>query len=365
MTASWYMFFTEKPGWAGLFAGGMLWVRIDTFLWPVALAIAACLTDYRRGLKLLAGAGLVYLPWLVFAWRYFGSPVPLTVLAKWSAAGLTAITPQEHFIYLIAFLSPMDFGPFSLASANLYPALVTGFFTVIFAAWHGFFSVKKQWLLAPSVFVLFEIVRLGDTRAAIDYRYYFPVLWCVWILFVLGALSLWEKVQKRGPLSAWIPGTLVALAAAAVLLTGIRAAGIVRDFQTFRNEDSLEAIGFWLKNQTPPETTVLLEPLGYIGFYSGRNLLDDAGLVTPKAVALRLQGVPRNLYYRYFNAEFTVMHCDYPANMATLPGAEEDFLSRYRPVARIDPLQYGSETTARFRESPLPWAACFIIWQRK
>jgi hypothetical protein len=247
----------------------------------------------------------------------------------------------------------------------LLPALVTGFFTLIFAAWHGIFSLRKQWLLAPSVFILLELVRLADTRAAIDNRYYYPLMWCVWILFLLGALSLWEKARQRGPLSAWIPRILAVIAAAALLLQGAKAAGIARDYQMYRNESSLKEVGLWLKANTPSEATILLEPLGYIGYYSGRRMFDDAGLVTPKAVALLLQGVSRNEYYKYFDADYAVAHCDYPANMRYIAGAEEDFISKFQPVARIDPLYYNPEVPSRLRESILPWAACYTIWKRQ
>jgi len=365
MLASWYMFIMDKPGWAGLFAGLLLWVRIDTFLWPAALAIAFCLTDFRRGLKLLGVAGLVYLPWVVFAWLYFGSPVPLTVLAKWSAAASTTVSLQTHLTLMIGYLSPLDFGPFSILSADLLPALVAGFFTLIFAAWHGIFSLRKQWLLALSAFILFDFVRLGDTRAAIDYRYYYPLLWCVWILFILGALSLWEKVQQRGPLSIWIPRTVALLLAAAVLIQGARAVGITRDYQTYRNDLSTKEVGLWLNANTAEDATVLLEPLGYIGYFSERRMFDDVGLVTPKAIALRLQGVLSPLYYRNFGADFVVMHCDYPGNMRNIPGAEADFLFRYRLVARMDPLGYDSEMPVRLPDSITPWTACYAVWQKR
>ena len=364
MLASWYMFIAEKPGWAGLFAGLLLWVRIDAFLWPVALAIAACLSDFRRGLRLLGIAGLIYLPWVIVAWLYFGSPVPLTVLAKWTAAGTASPSLQTHIALIVGYLSPLDFGPFGISSLDLLSALVIGFFTLIFAAWHGIFSLKKQWLLAPSVFILLELVRLADTRAAIDNRYYYPLLWCVWILSLLGVLSLWEKVQQRGPLSAWIPRVLVVIATAAVLLQGTKAAGIAREYQIYRNE-SLKEVGLWLNANTPPEATVLLEPLGYIGYYSGRRLLDDTGLVTPKSIALRLQGVSRNEYYQYFDADFTVSHCGYPESMRNIPGAVEEYLSRYRLVARMDPLQYNPEVPSRLQESIVPWVACYTIWKRQ
>ena len=40
-----------------------------------------------------------------------------------------------------------------------------------------------------------------------------------------------------------------------------------------------------------PAETVFLEPLGYIGFYSGLSMRDTPGLCAPEVVALRRQGV--------------------------------------------------------------------------
>jgi arabinofuranosyltransferase len=363
MMASWLLWNSKKPGWAGLCAGLLLWVRIDTVLWPVALAIASCFSDFRRGVKLLAVAGLTYLPWTIIAWQYFGSPVPLTVLAKWAAAGTAPASAQVHLGLIVGYLSPLDFGPFGIAAPDLLPALTAGFFTLLFAAWGGIFSLKRQWLLPPFIFILMEFIRLADTRAAIDNRYYYPLLWCVWILFLIGMLTVWKKTQQRGPRSAWIPRILAFIAATAILLRGCHAAGIVRDYQVYRNE-SLKEVGLWLKANSPPQAAVLLEPLGYIGYYSDRRLVDDVGLVTPDAVALGLQGVPRHEYYKYFDAAFYVSHCSFPESQRTEPGAEADFLSRYRIVARMDPLAYHPAVPSREPEDILPWVACYIIWQR-
>jgi hypothetical protein len=46
-------------------------------------------------------------------------------------------------------------------------------------------------------------------------------------------------------------------------------------------------IGLWLKDHVGPGETVYLEPLGYIGYFSERKMLDWPGLVSPEVVAAR------------------------------------------------------------------------------
>jgi hypothetical protein len=46
-------------------------------------------------------------------------------------------------------------------------------------------------------------------------------------------------------------------------------------------------VGLWLRDHGWPQETVLLEPLGYIGYFSQMHMLDWPGLVTPQMVAAR------------------------------------------------------------------------------
>jgi hypothetical protein len=47
-------------------------------------------------------------------------------------------------------------------------------------------------------------------------------------------------------------------------------------------------IGLWLKKESKtPEETVFLEPLGYIGFYSGLTMYDYPGLCNTKVINAR------------------------------------------------------------------------------
>src|SRR5206468_10791663 len=74
---------------AWLCLGALLWTRPDGFVIAVSLAVAALAfpTAPRRSIAialLRAGvvAAVVYLPWLLWASWYYGSPVPHTIIAK-------------------------------------------------------------------------------------------------------------------------------------------------------------------------------------------------------------------------------------------------------------------------------------------
>jgi hypothetical protein len=54
-----------------------------------------------------------------------------------------------------------------------------------------------------------------------------------------------------------------------------------------------QPIGQWLHDHAKPEDTVLLEPLGYIGYYSQLRMYDFPGLSSPEVVAAIKGGAHR------------------------------------------------------------------------
>lgn len=85
-----------------------MYTRPDGFIYFLSLAVAFLLfnpgeeaigcrrTDMIR-LFLTAGmvALLVYLPWTLFTWIYYGTPVPHTITAK----GLTTLSVHQYFCF--------------------------------------------------------------------------------------------------------------------------------------------------------------------------------------------------------------------------------------------------------------------------
>ena len=89
-----------------------MWSRPDGCIYIAALSLADYLfrTGPRRSLlvSLLKSAGVctvVYLPWFAFAWDYYGSPVPHTVIAKGQVeAGLPAHWSMVLSNFFVRFL---------------------------------------------------------------------------------------------------------------------------------------------------------------------------------------------------------------------------------------------------------------------
>ena len=155
---------TVRSDWTvlklGLAGAGLMWTRPDGFIYFGALGLGFLLFDAGRPigqsrlglLKIFLWAGalttVLYLPWLLWAWHYFGSPIPHTIIAKGvevclcDAAACTA--PCSAF----GFPFGMLVGRTSVG-ATFLPANA-----LLFGGWHwtgGFYSARLWPASAASI----------------------------------------------------------------------------------------------------------------------------------------------------------------------------------------------------------------------
>lgn len=113
------------------------------------------------------------------------------------------------------------------------------------------------------------------------------------------------------------------------------------DIQTYE-ETIRKPIGLWLARNTPPNAVVSAEPIGYIGYYSHRRILDEVGLVSPKVIPYTRRGAG------WFGAVVKAYHPDYIVErpfflmqnktlitnvpMFASPADRDWFWANYRPV---------------------------------
>src|SRR5207249_4901683 len=76
-----------------------------------------------------------------------------------------------------------------------------------------------------------------------------------------------------------------------------------------RLEDEVrKPLGLWLAANTRPTDRVLLEPIGYIGYFSRRYILDSIGLVSPQVLRFyREAGDPLAHMVDHFRPEVLVL----------------------------------------------------------
>lgn len=366
MAASWHTWIKRQVIWTGLLLGLLLWTRIDLFPWVVVLACASLISNPKDALKLIIITSIVYLPWLVFSMVYFGSPIPHTILAKWVAYSKFNETPLlPHFTLLAQYLSI-----FEIPRDNEQPQwliFMSSFFTLLtlgLALWQTLRIWRDRRLAILPVFAILEMIRLTLTRETFFDRYFIPALWVIFILVGLALGTIWDLLEKSRFKKFFI--ILIAIGVFLMFFFGFQRAQVIRVKQLFRHEASLKAIGIWLHENTPPESIVQLEPLGYIGYYSDREIIDEVGLVTPRVTELKKERINADLYFVIFQPNYLVMHCDdvlrfqeHPASKITKLTDQYQWVKTFNPL-EFDPL--ASKTTLVYGNNPR--SSCYEIWQQ-
>jgi hypothetical protein len=299
-------------GWAG-----MMWARPDSFVYIGALALGMMAfpprTDGGRSrlawLRTLVGAGLVcaalYGPWVLWAWWYYGSPLPHTIVAKATnrpPLGLVTLGTE-----LLLFPVQLLVADSSLTWTFLpHYAWFGGWPDTVHAAARVCgLAAAFAWLLPllrPETRMLSLAFYLGQFYLSAVVKAYFP--WYLPAVAVLGyltiglmfdqVLGLASRLRKLGWDRGWLrhlprvlQGMAVVLVAGQVALT-VGVARQMRVQQTLIENGVRRPIGLWLRDHArSPQDTVMLEPLGYVGYFSGLKMLDFAGLSSEEMVETR------------------------------------------------------------------------------
>ncbi len=361
MAASWYAFTREKTAWTGIFLGLLLWTRVDLLLWPFTICLTLSFSHPKRALQIAVLSGLVYLPWLAFSTLYFGSPIPFTAIAKWVAYVQNNQDPlTSHLSLFLNYLSPFDFPQGYSLAATIAASISLGL-----ATWMAIQSIRDKTITILAVFAVLEIGSLVLTRTTFFNRYFVPTLWAVLILMGLELGTLWQQLQTRKAL-LWGYRAVLSSALITALFFGLQRAQEYEDKQYYRQEESLEAIGVWLNQNTPVGASVLLEPLGYVGYYSNRMMIDEVGLVTPAVVELKRQHVDPDLYFSIFHPDYYVLHCDDAARLLGLTGEGDlGFSNQYLLIRTYNPLNFDPLTAMNSStRGALARNSCYQIWKR-
>jgi hypothetical protein len=361
MIASWYTYLSGRLVWTSIILGLLILTRLDLFIWPFAMLLIEMISSPKHALRMGMIASLVVFPWIIFSSSYFGSPIPHTIDAKWVAYVQNNHTPFSTHLWTIAnFMSP-----FSQFKDHILLRDILSWTTLLIVTWQSAYEFGEKKLALPVVFILLDIPRLVFTRATFFNRYFAPLLVVVFILLGLGLGNLWGSAKYSSRrMKAIYTIALITLAGMGLVFAGYETVQ-TKMKQEFRYEKSLMRVGLWLNQNSTPSARVLLEPLGYIGYYADRTMIDEVGLVSPEVVTLKKQGVSANDYFLLFMPDYYVLHCDdalrlQDLNRGTGLGLADHFTRR----VSYNPLNFDIQQPDYSDYGALQRNSCYEVWQR-
>jgi len=287
-----------RPAWLAAACAGLMWTRPDGFILGGAVIVASVLIRRRgpdapappwaaltRGI--LLGA-LLYLPWFIWAWWYYGSPIPHTIVAK------AAVTPPVSASALL--LIPLR----ALTGRSMLGDLFLPTYWV-FGGWPAAVAALAQVLAAVAAFAwVWPALPAPGRRASLALflgMFYlnsiilFPWYVPPWTVLAFLALAWTVDGLHARLAAAGRRGFAVAVRLAGLLVVGVQCALLLavawqtRIQQRLVEDHNRRAIGIWLHEHAAPTDTVFLEPLGYIGYFSQLKTYDFPGLSSPEVVA--------------------------------------------------------------------------------
>lgn len=259
LCAAFLLWKRDQRTWAIVAAAALTWTRADGIVLGGTLCLLALFTsDKRIALIPAIRLGIVYAlciaPWFLFAWAYFGSPLPNTFGAK------------QEFLSGIAFLTEGVARWMTFFGANPLNWLALPLIAVGAAA-----ALRDPGLRPVTVWALLYL--LGYTALNVsNFWYYTPLATALIVLALIGARAVGERLPRSAGMAS------LGLIALILLLNGIRA----YDFHAPPPRMAVyRDAGRWIDAHTPPDSTLLVADLGIAGYYARRRTIDSFGLIVP------------------------------------------------------------------------------------
>jgi hypothetical protein len=293
-----------KPNWLvlGCLIGLSIWIRPDgvTLLGPALFTLAFSPGTWtergKQAARLLLGAALLFVPYLIFNQLMAGSWWPNTFFAKQAEyAALRQLPLWRRFLAEAGL-------PMIGAGALLLP----GFMMQIIRA-----GRSRSWGSLAGAIWAAGYLFLYAWRLPVTYQYGRYVMPAMPVYFVWGlagmigwvqldSASAWRRVLSR----AWVIST--ACLTLAFWIIGARV--YARDVAIIESE--MVAAARWVAANTPADALVAAHDIGGLGYFAQRELIDLAGLISPEVVPF-IRDEPR--LAEYLDARQTKYLVTFPA----------------------------------------------------
>jgi hypothetical protein len=371
--------------WRGIAWAGLMWTRPDGCIYIAALAITEMFWGLgnRRRLLLsyLKSAGLttvIYLPWLLFAIWYYGSAIPQTIQAKTPVGigdlGVGGLLERIYFMlpHRAAYAyAPIYFPTFWLDGPDWVYKFT--YATGIFALVYWLLPVNDRFGRTASF--CFTMLSLYVAYVALPFPWYLPpVTLFASITFSRGIVTLANSIAGSAAANGLVARASQARTALALCCLGFAILGVgvlavlgMTVKQIYVQEHEIEMgnrreIGLWLKDHVHADETVFLEPIGYIGYFSQVKIVDWPGLVSPRVVQLRREGVTLEKMPNELKPNWVIFR---PHEVKKLVGENPSFLTHYQPIKVFDVKRKLRQYEPIPGENYVKLDSTFLVFKRK
>jgi hypothetical protein len=366
----------------GLLWSGLMWTRPDGCVFIACLVVMEMMMNAGSGergarsvlFKSLAKsavlAGLLYLPWFAWAWLYYGSPIPNTVRAKappdyWQYLATVAQHLPDYFIKRAQTV----FTPIYAATFGGWPAWTGPMSVALSLGAFLYWTLPMGNRLGRAASASFALLMVYAMCISEFYPWYVPPLtWLATLTWVCAA------AQWIGAPLAYVRWPVLAGLCAGCLASGYLSVMMARQMkmqQSIVEAEQRIPLGRWLAKNVPPNDRVYVECLGYLGYFSGRRMLDWPGLVSPEVVRLRREGYDLHTVVPVLEPEWVVLRPTEADHLMELTGMRDE----YRHVETFDIRQRLNDLarteSSRFAKRSLPGAgylhvdAVFLVFRRQ
>jgi len=260
----------------GFLIGLSVWVRPDglTLVGPAVLVILLKEADWKNRfmgmLQLSLGIFIVALPYLIFNQSLSGKIWPNTFFAKQAEYSL-----QRNSPLLLRYIDQMRM-PLIGVGALLLP----GYLYFIYIS-----LKRKTWGVISSFLWLMGYILLYAIRLPVTYqhgRYVMPAMPVYFVLSLVGMSFLvhpsTRSVVKRVVSRAWMFSTVVVL----IVFWFLGARAYAWDVAIIESE--MVDTALWISENTKSSDLIAAHDIGAIGYFSQREIIDLAGLISPEVI---------------------------------------------------------------------------------
>jgi hypothetical protein len=286
---------------AGLSWAGLMYTRPDSAVYISCLALVALAFEAgnRRAVfvAICKSAGLalaIYLPWLIWTWFYYGQPIPNTVLAK-SNFGLSNLENPARTIQLVLGNYPINsswvFEPIYAYMGGWPNWLLDGFglgCSIICTCYWLIPSADRLGRMASLLFMLGALYMSFIESGSLAYPWYMPsVAFFGLIVLARAPVAIARSIPLVGQIASGFGRSIqtIVVVVSLLFLTGQTLEMSIQ--QTEVEDNGRKQIGLFLHDVVRPGDRIFLEPIGYIGYYSDRYIVDWPGLVSPQIVRMK------------------------------------------------------------------------------